>query len=181
MGAGISQGVQRHDPGGAVKGPAPSGAGAPLIRRMREEDLPAVEGIEVGAFTLPWHKETFRSLLERDLWELWVAEDQDGSVGAYAVLGCVMDQGELANIAVRGDLRGQGFGAAILDHLLEVAREREVRRLFLEVRASNHPARDLYRSRGFREIGVRKGYYEAPREDARVLMLQLDRESRGKG
>jgi ribosomal-protein-alanine N-acetyltransferase len=58
--------------------------------------------------------------------------------------------------------------------MLEVAEDSGVRSLYLEVRESNGRAREMYARRGFHEIGVRKGYYEGPREDARVLKKSLE-------
>jgi ribosomal-protein-alanine N-acetyltransferase len=101
-----------------------------------------------------------------------VAEWGD-QLAAYAILWKVLDEGELANIAVRKDLRGCGIGSGILNRILEVAEDSGVRSLYLEVRESNGLAREMYARRGFHEIGVRKGYYEVPREDARVLKKSL--------
>jgi ribosomal-protein-alanine N-acetyltransferase len=58
--------------------------------------------------------------------------------------------------------------------MLEVAEDSGVRSLYLEVRESNELAREMYARRGFHEIGVRKAYYEGPREDARVLKKSLE-------
>ena len=90
-------------------------------------------------------------------------------LAAYAILWKVLDEGELANIAVRKDLRGRGIGSGLLSRILEVAEDSGVRSLYLEVRESNEVAREMYARRGFQEIGVRKGYYVGPSEDARVL------------
>jgi len=135
-------------------------------------DVPAVAALEASSFSTPWHPDTFLRLLERPGAELWVT-DEDGDVVAYAVLWCILDEGELANIAVLPGARGRGVGGRLLDHLVDVARDRGVRRLFLEVRESNEAARGLYTTRGFREVGRRRAYYEKPREDARVLALDL--------
>ena len=97
-----------------------------------------------------------------------------GELAAYAILWKVRDEGELANIAVRGDLRGRGIGSRLLSRMLKVAEDSGVRSLYLEVRESNELAREMYARRGFQEIGVRKGYYEGPREDARVLKKSLE-------
>jgi ribosomal-protein-alanine N-acetyltransferase len=142
---------------------------------MTAADVPAVAALEASSFSTPWHPDTFLRLLERPGAELWVTEEDDDVV-AYAVLWCILDEGELANIAVPPEARGRGVGGGMLDHLLEVARDRGVRRLFLEVRESNAAARGLYETRGFREVGRRRAYYEKPREDARVLALDLTRE-----
>lgn len=139
---------------------------------MTDADVPAVVRLETEAFSSPWHASTFHRLLGRPGAELWVVESA-GDVAGYAVLWCILDQGEIANIAIREDLRGQGLGGELLDHLIDLSRSRGVRSLFLEVRASNHAASRLYASRGFEEIGRRTGYYESPPEDARVLELKI--------
>ncbi len=146
----------------------------PRVRPMRPGDLSGVMTIEGEAFSLPWSEATFRSLMDREPWALLVLETPSGEVAGYAVLGCVADQGELANIAVRMQDRGRGWGAHLLDGVLEEARRRGVQQLYLEVRRSNAAAGALYRSRGFQEVGVRRDYYEAPREDARVLVKWID-------
>jgi ribosomal-protein-alanine N-acetyltransferase len=89
------------------------------------------------------------------------------------VLWCILDQGELANVAVTPRLRGRGLGSHLLSRVLEVARERGIDTLFLEVRASNARALDLYRRFGFADVGRRKGYYERPREDALIMAARL--------
>lgn len=143
------------------------------LRLMTPSDVPEVARIETTAFSTPWSEETFNSLLKRSGVELWVAEWGD-ELAAYAILWKVLDEGELANIAVRSDLRGRGIGSGLLSRMLEVAEDSGVLSLYLEVRESNGLAREMYARRGFHEIGVRKGYYEGPREDARVLKKSLE-------
>lgn len=143
------------------------------IRPMKAVDLEAVARMELATFSTPWREDTFRSLLERPGVELWVAE-LDGEVAAYAVLWCILEEGELANIAVRDDVRGRGIGSALLGRMLVVARDSGVRSLYLEVRESNRSARRLYAGRDFLEIGVRHDYYNKPREDALVLKKTLE-------
>jgi ribosomal-protein-alanine N-acetyltransferase len=140
---------------------------------MTSSDVPAVARIETAAFSTPWSEETFRGLVDRSGVEFWVAEWGD-RLAAYAILWRVLDEGELANIAVRSDLRGRGIGSRLLGRMLEVARDSGIRSLHLEVRESNELAREMYARRGFKEIGVRRGYYEGPREDARVLKKSLE-------
>lgn len=142
-------------------------------RRMTGDDVARVAQIEASAFTSPWKADTFHTLLERPGAELWVLEDPVAGVVAYAVVWCILDQGELANIAVTEPFRGRGLGSYLLGRVLEVARERGVESLYLEVRVSNQGAADLYRSFGFKEIGVRRDYYDHPREDALLMVLRL--------
>lgn len=147
-------------------------------RRMTAADLPAVVAIETEAFSTPWQLDTFEGLLDRDGLELIVlaggGESAAEDVLGYAVLWCVLDQGELANIAVRPELRGRGLGARLLEQVVAVSRRRGVAKLYLEVRDSNDGAIRLYERFGFREVGRRRSYYKEPREDARVMALDLD-------
>jgi ribosomal-protein-alanine N-acetyltransferase len=143
------------------------------VRPMQEVDVDRVGAIEAASFTTPWRAATFRTLLDRPGAVLRVLEVPPMAVGGYAVLWCIQDQGELANIAVAPQLRDLGLGGYLLDRMTGEARGRGVESLYLEVRVSNARARAMYASRGFQEIGVRRDYYEKPREDARVLMKRL--------
>ena len=144
------------------------------VRPMLEADLASVTAIETASFTTPWKVTTFRTLLDRSGAVLRVLETPTLRVGGYAVLWCILDQGELANIAIAPELRNRGLGAFLLDRMMAEARERGVESLYLEVRVSNFRARAMYGSRGFEEIGVRRDYYDKPREDARILVKRLN-------
>ena len=145
-------------------------------------DLPMISAIETISFANPWHPDTFRSLLTRDRVRVLVA-DQGGQVIGYAVLWWVMDQGELANLAVHPDFQGRGVGSRLLDRVISDALSETVENLFLEVRESNDSARRLYANRGFVQVSVRLGYYQNPREDACVLLKTLvkSRPAEGEG
>ena len=142
------------------------------IRRMRSADLPRVMLIELSTFTMPWSEATFRGLLRRRDSDLLVA-DHKGDLVGYAVFWAVLDQGELGNLAVDDEHRGEGIGSKLIQAVLERAHERGVHEIFLEVRKSNARAQDLYRAFGFSEVGRRKNYYLEPLEDALVMKLIL--------
>ena len=142
-----------------------------LIRRMEPEDVETVLGIESRAFTTPWQANTFLGLIGRSGSELWVMEHPVAGILAYAVLWCILDQAELANIAVRSEYRGQGYASRLLERVLQIVRDREVETIYLEVRASNTRALELYERFGFSQVGVRKNYYDKPTEDALVMRL----------
>ncbi|MBI4543833.1 MAG: ribosomal protein S18-alanine N-acetyltransferase [Gemmatimonadetes bacterium] len=143
-----------------------------MIRTMQDPDLPRVMEVEQASFSMPWTEATFRGLLRRTDAELLVAE-VDGELVGHAVLWAVTDQGELGNIAVAPAWRGQGIGTRLLVAALASARGRGVHELYLEVRASNARAQQLYERHGFHAVGRRPNYYVDPVEDALVMCKVL--------
>jgi ribosomal-protein-alanine N-acetyltransferase len=143
------------------------------IRPAAAADLTTIADIELQSFSNPWQPDTFRSLLEQERAKVLVAEDPVAGVVGYTILWWVLDQGELANLAVRMDHRGRGIGSILLEKAMAHAESKGVDSLFLEVRMSNEPAYCLYSNRGFTQISVRKGYYQNPQEDARILVKHL--------
>lgn len=137
---------------------------------MRVEHLERVAAIEVESFTTPRSEETFRGLLDRKgvVTRVLLAEDRE--VIGYSILWCILDQGELANIAIAPMHRGQGHGRRMLERVMAESRERGVEELFLEVRASNTAALSLYESLGFTQVGLRRNYYDRPPEDALLMV-----------
>jgi len=140
---------------------------------MRLADIDAVVQIETETFSTPWQKETFSSLFDRSGVELLVMDDAEDGVIGYAVLWCILDQAELANLAVTSKRRGRELGRHLIGHVLEVARGRGVTKMFLEVRVSNGRAAEIYRRFGFTDVGLLRDYYDDPQEDARIMMAPL--------
>ena len=75
-----------------------------------------------------------------------------------------MDEGEITNVAVAPVERCHGVGGMLLTELLKIAENKGVARIVLEVRASNDSAIRLYERNGFVQCGMRKGFYEFPKE-----------------
>ena len=143
------------------------------IGPARVHDLASDAAIERAAFSDPWSVRSFREALDSGSVYFACARSDAGSVLGYVVAWFVADQGEIANIAVAPDQRGQGVGRALLDAALGEAATRGIAAVFLEVRDSNQRARELYASRGFEEVGRRRRYYRRPVEDAIVLRRTL--------
>lgn len=146
-----------------------------VIRRAQQDDLAAVNAIECDAFSDPWPASAFKDALAAEALYFPVALDAHGAVIGYVVGWFAGGDGEIANIAVAAEARGQGVGGQLLDEALRVAREAGSETVHLEVRASNVPAQALYASRGFEPVGMRRGYYRDPAEDAIVLRCDLAR------
>ena len=154
--------------------PDPPGLSTVALSRATAVDLPEVVALERASYGDPWPASAFATLPANGQVFFAVARDGDGRLAGYVVGWYVLDQGELANLAVAADLRTKGVGGLLLDAMIEDAAGRGTRHLFLEVRASNQAARRLYARRGFEEVGRRKGYYRMPTEDALILRRTLD-------
>jgi [ribosomal protein S18]-alanine N-acetyltransferase len=148
---------------------------------MRAGDLDEVVAIERLAFTLPWSRGAFLYEMEQNrVARCWVMR-RDAHVVGYVCLWEIGDEVHITNIAVHPDFRRRGIGKAMLNHILDAARRGKARTVALEVRPSNHEARTLYDSFGFRVVGRRKGYYYDTGEDALVMEARLDDESSERG
>ena len=97
------------------------------------------------------------------------------AVVGHGVLSVAVGEAHVLNVCVAPACQGQGFGRALLDHLLGRALALRAEVVFLEVRPSNGVAIALYESVGFNEIGRRRNYYPAAigHEDALVMALDL--------
>lgn len=131
--------------------------------------MQAVHAIEQEVFADPWSTQDFRDCLASDA--LFLVADHAGKIGGYVVAIDAADEGEILNLAVDPAARRLGVGRALVVSVLDALAARGARQIYLEVRASNAPARALYATHGFQEVGRRKQYYRRPVEDAIVLRL----------
>ena len=143
------------------------------IRPMMEEDLSEIAAIEQSSYSFPWSENIFRDCLR--VGYTCRALDLAGQIIGYGVMSLGAGEAHILNVCVRDEFRSVGFGRRLLQHLMERAAAAGVGEAFLEVRPSNLAAIRLYQHLGFEQIGIRRGYYQAPdgREDAIVLKLVL--------
>jgi ribosomal-protein-alanine N-acetyltransferase len=139
------------------------------VRPLVAGDLTAVLEVERASFPLPWSEAQFREEMAQAVARLFVAED-GGGVVATATTRWVAGELQVLNVAVAPWARRRGVAAALVAEVARrAARDGGCTAAFLEVRRGNQAALALYRSLGFRESGLRRGYYEPDGEDA-VLM-----------
>ena len=140
---------------------------------MTVRDIDEVLRIEYRAYSHPWSRANFADSIGSG-YSCWVCRIGGELVG-YFVLMLAVDEAHLLTIAVAEKRQGLGFGARLLRHAMDAARQGGAGTLLLEVRPSNERALALYRHFGFSQIGVRRGYYPASlgREDALVLTRAL--------
>lgn len=144
-----------------------------LLRLLGPGDATALADLEARVFDDAWDSGRFVALLGQD--RFLAAGAFDGPrLCAYLTAYSLAGELEIVNVAVEGALRGQGLGGALLRFVLDRAARRGVGRIVLEVRAGNAPALALYRSCGFRRIGLRPGYYAGSGEDALILAWTAD-------
>lgn len=146
----------------------------PRFEPMQPSDLDEVVTIERTVYEFPWTPGNFRDSIHAG-YDCRVYRNEHGALIGYGVLMAGVGEAHLLNISVAAACQRRGYGAQLLEHFIELTRARRLESICLEVRPSNHVARRLYLRRGFRQVGLRRGYYPAAegREDALVLTLTL--------
>jgi len=137
--------------------------------------LAEIVRIERETFPDPWSEALLARKME-DLTTIFCVAEQGRCVLGYAILQRIDPEAEVINIAVAKDARRQGIGHRLLEALLADAKEQGIEAIHLEVRAGNTAAIALYKSQGFQPIGLRKNYYQTPREDAILMVCQIPQE-----
>jgi ribosomal-protein-alanine N-acetyltransferase len=138
---------------------------------MRWWDIEQVMTIETELFgDEAWSDAMFWSELAQRETRMYLVEENDGAVAAYAGL-CAYAPNEayVQTIAVAPSVQRRGTGTALLEALIAETRTRGVDHLDLEVRADNDSARRLYERNGFAEIAIRRHYYQPSGTDAVVM------------
>ena len=141
------------------------------VTKMSREHLSEVAAIEEMSFSLPWSLESLELMLTEQASALVALED--GRVLGYVGMMCVLDEGQIINVAVHPDARRRGVGRSLMQAAEAYAKERGIVFLSLEVRESNIAARSLYSSLGWEEQGIRKGFYSHPVENACVMTKSI--------
>ena len=171
-------------------GAAGSADGPGALRPMRPADLASVLALELELFPDdPWSAQMFADEVAQPpsarLYLVAEADDASGPAAATAGHGVAGYAGmmflpggvqaDVLTIAVARGYWGRGIGSVLLDTMLRAARDRGCTEVLLEVRADNPRAHGLYQRRGFKDIGVRRGYYQPSGVDAIVMRKDLNR------
>ena len=147
------------------------------LEPMTVDQVDAVVAIEQQAYSHPWTRGNFIDSLSAGYQAELLRLDGGALAGYYLAMSGV-DEMHLLNLTVAPQLQRRGHACALLDALQRRCQEQGVPKLWLEVRASNARARQVYVRRGFAEIGLRRGYYDrgaAPAADAIVMRRDLGR------
>lgn len=145
------------------------------LRAATRDDLEAIMALEEQAFpTDAWSRTAMAAELASPHGRYLVDDEDDRIVGYGGVRAARgADDADIQTIALEPGSRGTGRGRRLLRALLDAARERGAREMFLEVRADNPVAQHLYVSEGFVEIARRPRYYQPDGVDAIIMQLSL--------
>lgn len=139
------------------------------VRNMQMKDVWPVSRIEQEIFSKPWSYQGFVDALNLGNTIFLVAEEE-GKIIGYIGMYLSLDEGEITNVTVAVTERQRGVGGLLLTEMKKEAERRSVARIVLEVRVSNDSAVRLYERSGFKNCGVRKGFYDMPKEDAYIMI-----------
>lgn len=135
---------------------------------MEMTDLLQVTDIEKGIFSMPWSEEDFRKAMQ-DPHNIYIVVDNNGKIAGYCGLWSVLDEGQITNVAISEEYRGNGIGTRMMEALIQEGIGEGLSAFTLEVREGNEAARRLYNKIGFNEAGIRPNFYDKPRENAVIM------------
>lgn len=139
------------------------------IREMQLQDVEQVTALEESCFSMPWKKQDFIDILSNDNRIYVVAVEKDEILGG-CMLTDIVGEGDISNVAVWEELRGQGIATALLHEILRIGtQQRGIKEYTLEVRQSNVAAIALYEKVGFVSEGIRPNFYDKPKEHAVIM------------
>ena len=147
-----------------------------MISHARREDIPAMAALEALCFSRGADEGALERMRAGGGAVLLCAREGEALLG-FGYFQFVMDEGYMGDLAVAAEYRRRGIGRALVQALCREAQARQLAFLTLEVRESNLPAIHLYESCGFETVGVRKNYYERPRENAVLMTVTLGEEA----
>ncbi len=143
------------------------------VSDMTAAEIAAVAELDRTLFSAEsWSEQAFADSLSDESRRFWVAKEGELLLG-FCGLSLSFEQGDILNIAVSPAHRQKGVGEALLRTAIEGFTHLGGKQLFLEVRASNAPARRLYEKCGFAPISTRRNYYQQPVEDAIIYVLEV--------
>ena len=144
------------------------------VREMTIEDGAVVAEIEHQSFSDAWSEKAILETLEQNNSVCFVAEKAGKRVG-YLLGYTAVDEVEIARIAVIDEMKRQGVGHALMLALKAWSKEHQIAKVLLDVRESNQAAGVFYAREGFVNDGVRKAFYQDPKEDAVLMSLEIDK------
>ncbi len=142
-----------------------------IIRKAMTEDVHAIAEIEKASIPQPWSEAAFADALAQENAVTLVAE-ANGETAGFITGVFLFDNADIYSVATAEQHRQKGIGSTLLQAFFDTLPS-EVETVGLEVRESNSAAISLYEKHGFERVGLRKNFYEQPRENAVLYTKQL--------
>ena len=142
------------------------------ITLAKKEHLSEIARLEKQIFSDPCSENGLEIFLEDKNFCILALEDDH--LASYCTVVTVLDEAQIINVATDMSLRGRGYAKGVLEAVFEECQKRGISFISLEVRESNLPAISLYRGLGFTTEGKRRDFYKNPRENALVMIKNLD-------
>lgn len=140
------------------------------IRQATKDDIDKLIALDELSFTKSWSSQMFSDEIKKDYAYFYLAEIDNIPVG-YVIIWCIYETAELIRIATHPDYRKKGIGNSLIKKALKKAIEQKCETMMLEVNCNNTAAQALYLKNNFRQISIRKGYYDG--EDAVIMQIIL--------
>lgn len=147
-----------------------------VFRKVIESDIEQIAELEKQIFSDAWSVKGIGDTAKQSQAFITVAEEA-GEIAGYCIIYYALDEAEIARIATNEKWRRKGVGRNLLDYTCECCKEKQVNRLLLDVRESNEGARKFYEDYGFMVDGIRKNFYDMPKEHAVLMSMMIDSDS----
>lgn len=133
---------------------------------------PIKEQIIAANQNFGWNEAQTLADFDNDHSEYYCLVNQEQLLG-YVALHHILDEASISIVYIGREFRQQGLATELLEFVLNQLSQRQVKNIFLEVRASNRPAIQLYQKAGFDLLTKRKNYYQHPSDDAYIFQKAL--------
>ena len=130
-------------------------------------DLENIKDCLLTDFDNFWSYNILKQELENGKSKYFVAKQENEIVGFAGIL-LIIDQVNIMNIVVKKDKRNFGIGSLLLEEIIRYSKIHNATSITLEVNEKNIPAIKLYKKYGFKQVGLRRKYYN--NEDNAILM-----------
>lgn len=138
------------------------------FRMMKRADVERISELEEETFSMPWSRDAFIEMIEKEDARYYVVELEGQVVGGCGLL-LVAGEGNITNVVIDKNVRNQGIGTKLLKFMIEDGYLNGLNAFTLEVRVSNAAAIHVYEKLGFFSEGIRPNFYEKPTEDAMIM------------
>ena len=143
-----------------------------IIEKMTKEHLDKIKENLKEDFDEFWNENVLKNELENPASTYIVAKDEQNNIVGYAGIWQPIDEAHITNIVTKKDKRRNKIGTRMLEELIKVAKEKKLMDITLEVNVNNIPAINLYKKYNFKEVGIRKKYYNNT-DDAIIMTLNF--------